>query len=99
MIFSSQQSAALDGYAETAQQMEELAARQPGYLGIESVRDAGGFGITVSYWESLEAIRAWKADLEHQLAQRRGREQWYRRYRIRVCRVEYEYAHPAEDAS
>ena len=79
-------------YATTAQRMVELAAKQPGFLGIESARD--GLGITVSYWDSLEAIAAWKADAEHQLAQKRGREQWYERYTTRIARVERDYAFP-----
>jgi heme-degrading monooxygenase HmoA len=71
--------------------MVELAAAQPGYLGIESARSSDGVGITVSYWKSLDAIRAWKAQVEHQVAQARGRSDWYTWYRIRVCRVEDEY--------
>jgi heme-degrading monooxygenase HmoA len=47
-----------------AERMAELAAQQPGYLGMESARE--GLGITVSYWESLEAIRNWKQNAEHQ---------------------------------
>ena len=58
-----------EGYAATAERMCELASQQPGYLGVESARGADGVGITVSYWESLEAIRAWGEVAEHRLAQ------------------------------
>ncbi len=81
-----------DGYAEMAERMEELAARQPGYLGIEHARREDGVGITVSYWRSLEDIQAWKAVQEHALAQRLGRERWYAAYHVRVARVEYDYS-------
>src|SRR3546814_18492085 len=47
-----------DGYAAAADRMVELAREQLGFLGVESTRGADGFGITVSYWESEEAIRA-----------------------------------------
>lgn len=77
------------GYAATADEMERLAAQQPGYLGIESARS--GLGITVSYWATAEHARAWKAVAEHRVAQQRGREQWYRTYRVRVATVEREY--------
>ncbi|RCV88348.1 antibiotic biosynthesis monooxygenase family protein [Billgrantia montanilacus] len=77
------------GYAAMAERMVELAATQPGFLGIESARE--NLGITVSYWESLEAIRQWKSNAEHQEAQRLGREQWYSSFRVRVARVEREY--------
>ena len=97
VIFSSVQTADTQGYDEMAQRMEELAAQQPGYLGIESARDPSGFGITVSYWQSLEAIRAWKANAAHQVAQKNGRERWYASYNLRVCRVAYEYSHAIEE--
>lgn len=76
------------GYAATAARMEALAKEQPGFLGVESARGEDGLGITISYWQSLEAIRAWRDDAEHRLAQAGGRAHWYREYRLRVCRVE-----------
>jgi heme-degrading monooxygenase HmoA len=79
------------GYAATADEMERLAAEQPGYLGIESARS--GLGITVSYWASAADARAWKAVAEHLLAQQRGRDTWYRSYRVRIATVEREYGH------
>jgi len=80
-----------DGYAEMSERMEELAPAQPGFLGIEHARGEDGVGITVSYWRSLEDIRAWKAVDEHRNAQRLGRERWYAAYHVRVARVEYDY--------
>ena len=82
-------------YGQTADEMEALAKTQPGYLGFETARTEGGLGISVSYWESLEAIRAWKANADHLTAQRFGRDAWYRAYRVRVCRVEREYGFDA----
>ncbi|MBX9581661.1 MAG: antibiotic biosynthesis monooxygenase [Gemmataceae bacterium] len=77
-----------DGYAEAAARMEELARQQPGFLGVESARGPDGLGITVSYWESEDAVRAWGRHAEHLLAQRAGRDRWYERFSLRVCRVE-----------
>ena len=71
--------------------MTRLAARQPGYLGQETAREDGGLGITVSYWESLEAIAAWKAVADHKTAQALGRDEWYRAYSLRITRVERAY--------
>ena len=95
VIFSSQESADTAGYGNTAQRMLELAAQQPGYLGVESARDAEGFGITVSYWDSEAAIAGWKANTEHSLARETGRERWYQHYELRVARVERAYPMPA----
>lgn len=80
----------VDGYAAMAAEMNDLAVRQPGYLGMESARD--GLGITVSYWATADDARAWKAVLEHRQAQRLGRERWYAAYRVRVATVERDYA-------
>ncbi len=91
VIFTSERTAAEEGYEEMASRMLELAARQDGYMGVDSVRE-GTLGVTVSYWRDLAAIRRWKSDLEHLEAQRAGRETWYRAYRVRICRVEREYA-------
>ena len=93
VIFTSVRTAGDDGYAQMAQRMEELAREQPGYLGIESAR--GDVGITVSYWIDAEAARAWKAVAEHRGAQRLGRAQWYRAYRVRIATVEREYGSAA----
>ena len=94
VIFSSVRAAADgDGYGAMADRMLELAREQTGFLGVESVRDAAGQGITVSYWQSLEAIRRWGANAEHRLAQAGGRERWYQAYRLRICQVENERWH------
>lgn len=89
VIFTSIRTETADGYAQTADRMVQLAALQPGYLGVESARN--DIGITVSYWESLEAIRAWKAHAEHRIAQETGRKQWYSAYKTRICLVERDY--------
>ncbi len=89
VIFTSLRTDGDAGYDAMAVRMVELAAQQPGFLGVESARE--GLGITVSYWESAAAIAAWKRNAEHLVAQERGREHWYSAYRTRVCRVEREY--------
>ncbi|WP_422106407.1 antibiotic biosynthesis monooxygenase family protein [Winogradskyella sp.] len=89
VIFTSTHSENTEGYSEMATKMEHLAKEQKGYLGIDSARS--DVGITVSYWESLEAIKNWKANTEHLLAQQKGREQWYNWYNVRICKVEREY--------
>lgn len=80
-----------DGYARTAVRMAELAAEQPGYLGIESARGADGLGITVSYWATDADATAWRDVAEHAAARDAGRARWYERYELRVARVERHY--------
>ncbi|WP_171036993.1 antibiotic biosynthesis monooxygenase [Maribacter algarum] len=77
------------GYAEMAQQMQDLAKQQSGYLDFESAREE--MGISISYWESLEAIAKWKANTDHLFAQQKGIKDWYSWYKVRICLVEREY--------
>ena len=89
VIFTSLRTEGDQGYGAMAERMVELAAQQPGFLGVESARE--GLGITVSYWADLASIAAWKANAEHQDAQRLGRAQWYAGSTPRIARVEREY--------
>lgn len=90
VIFASERTAEdREGYDRASATMMELAPKQPGFLRIESARnEESGFGITVSYWQSEEAIAAWKAHAKHVIVQRLGRERWYRSFRLRVALVE-----------
>jgi heme-degrading monooxygenase HmoA len=89
VIFTSVMNNEIPGYSEMADEIEALAKQQEGYLGIESARDQTG--ITVSYWASLQAIKNWKANARHLVAQKQGREDWYARYKVRICLVERDY--------
>lgn len=89
VIFTSTLTTDTEGYNEMGQKMVELAKKQDGFLGIDSARE--DVGITVSYWESLEAIKSWKQNSEHLLAQQKGQNKWYSWYNTRICKVEREY--------
>jgi len=88
VIFSSQRTPGDNGYGATADRMVELAATQPGFLGIESTRDESGFGITVAYFDSEENIARWRAHAEHRQAQAMGRSTWYEHFELRIAKVE-----------
>jgi heme-degrading monooxygenase HmoA len=89
VIFTSIRIPEAKGYDETANRMVELATKQSGFLGIESAREE--IGITVSYWESLAAIKSWKANSEHLVAQKTGKKLWYESFKVRISKVEREY--------
>lgn len=80
-----------DGYAEASRRMLELAAAQPGFLGVETARE--GEGITVSYWRDEASIAAWREQADHRVAQARAA-RWYDHFTVRVARVERAYAGP-----
>ena len=82
------------GYDAAATEMAALAARQPGYVGIDSARSADGMGITVSYWTSDAAAHAWRDHPRHTIIRETGRALWYARYTLHVAHVERGYAWP-----
>jgi heme-degrading monooxygenase HmoA len=89
VIFTSVRTAAENDYSEIAERMADLAQQQPGYLGIESARQE--IGITVSYWKDLESIRNWKMNTDHLSAQKKGRDEFYSAYKVRIAKVERDY--------
>ncbi|MBL4614855.1 MAG: antibiotic biosynthesis monooxygenase [Magnetovibrio sp.] len=92
VIFPNRRTALDDeGYAQTAERMVELVCQQPGCLGFDSARDEHGFGITVSYWDSLKSIEAWRDNPEHMAAQVGGREKWYEHYDLHITKIEHSH--------
>lgn len=80
-----------DGYGEMAALMEAKAMASPGYLHHFSLSNDQGHGVTLSYWSSLEDIKAWKRDMDHQVAQKRGQSDWYSDYAVQVAQIAYAY--------
>jgi len=89
VIFTSIRTEGDNDYAAMADKMVSLAEKQPGYLGIEFVRK--DIGITVSYWDSLEAIKNWKSHIEHTVVREKGRSEWYEQFKVRIGKVERDY--------
>lgn len=89
VIFTSERTDGDNGYLEMAEEMEKLVSRQQGFLGFESARES--LGITVSYWENLESIRQWKENAEHTEAREKGRNIWYKSFKVRIAKVERDY--------
>jgi heme-degrading monooxygenase HmoA len=96
VIFTSLRTDGDAGYSAMAERMVALAAEQSGFLGVRSARGDDGLGITVSYWDSLESIAAWRAHAEHRPAREQGRAQWYAHYELKVERA---YSWSAEAGS
>lgn len=89
VIFTSKMSKDTIGYSSMAEKMVELAKEQDGFLGVESARE--DVGITVSYWRDEEAIKNWKSNSIHKIAQKQGKEKWYSQYKVRIAKVERDY--------
>ena len=91
VIFTSKSSKNTEGYAEMSKKMDELVKSQEGFIGLESVKE-GQEGITVSYWESMDAIKNWSMNERHAEAKKGGKESWYDNFNVRICQVVREYA-------
>lgn len=79
-----------------AEKMEQEARKQQGFISIESVRD-GNKGITISYWQDMEAVKKWRQHAEHQLAQKLGKDKWYSQYQVKVCQIQREYQYQSPE--
>jgi heme-degrading monooxygenase HmoA len=92
VIFVNQHSEDLHGYAAMAESMANLAENREGYLGMDSLRNSEGMGVTISYWRDAESIRSWKQQVDHHYAQTLGRERWYQDYHLHIAKIEREYS-------
>ena len=98
-IFTTQRSQSGDDiYEMMASRMVALAQKQPGFLGLESVRSNDGIGITVSYWTDRDAIQKWGKQAEHVSFQAMGRQEFYHWYRIRIAEVFKDQIFISDDA-
>ena len=95
VIFSSMRNGRGEAdYEAAADAMFALVQQQPGFLGVESTRDAAGFGITVAYFDSETNIAHWRNHSEHAATRERGKREWYEHFEVRVAKVERAYNGP-----
>ncbi len=90
VIFRARIRALDDRYQETAARLRSRAMTRYNCRRFEAVTE-GRDEITISWWDSLDDIHAWKRDSEHRAAQSLGREKWYDRYEVQVARIEESY--------
>ena len=88
-----------DRYFELAGQLKEILISQPGFISVErfqSLIDEEKL-LSLSFWESEDAIAGWREQLEHINAQKEGKEKLFKSYRIRVVKIERDYSVVAGD--
>lgn len=92
VIFTSVISEYTEGYKKMAIEMIEVARGIKGFMGIDSAREK--LGISIYYWENIQAIKEWKNHSKHLIAQKLGKEKWYNFYKVRVVKVlrDYEFS-------
>jgi heme-degrading monooxygenase HmoA len=81
-------------YLAIAAKLREFLQNRPGFISIERFRSLSDEGkvLSLSFWESEEAVQAWRNLLEHRLAQKKGQAELFEKYRIRVAHVVRDYS-------
>ncbi len=65
-----------------------------GFISVErfqSTTDPNKY-VSLSFWRDEAAVAAWRAHAGHGLAQKRGKEEIFADFRIRVAKVERDYS-------
>lgn len=84
-------------YAEWSQRMEERVRGIEGYVDHVGFRDpVTREGVTLAYFDSLDAIARWRDDVEHRQAQELGRTHFYEDYTLEVAEIEGAYTWTSE---
>ena len=89
VIFSSKrQDANYDLYYEHNNVLEEKIKSIPGYLKHLGIRHPESRqGVTVAYFDSLEAIDKWRKDEEHMDAKKLAKSNFYENYQVEITEV------------
>ena len=64
----------------------------PGYIKHFGIRHPETReGVTIAYFETLDAIKEWREDLDHQNAKALAKTHFYERYSVEIVKVERAY--------
>ncbi|MFD2168330.1 antibiotic biosynthesis monooxygenase family protein [Thalassotalea euphylliae] len=77
-------------YSELAATLRQLAFDKYNCIDFSAVTE-GKDEIAVSYWHTLEDIKAWKTDTTHKYAQSKGQKHWYSDYQVDICEINRTY--------
>lgn len=83
-----------DEYLNIASNLKLFLSEQKGFISIErfqSLTDQSKL-LSLSFWEDEEAIALWRNLFEHRVAQKKGRDELFYDYRIRVSKVVRDYS-------
>jgi heme-degrading monooxygenase HmoA len=77
-------------YQATAKRLRELATKEFTCRDFVSVVE-NGYEISISYWDSLDDIQAWRENHEHLEAQTLAEGRWYRSVEIEIVELIRDY--------
>ena len=79
-----------EGYTTVARKLRSIALNEYGCTEFVALTE-GSQEVAISYWSSLEQIKAWKQHPEHLKAQRLGKSKWYQSYQVQIVEILREY--------
>lgn len=87
-----------DRYFELAGMMREEIQNQPGFISIERFRhiEDDQRVVSISTWQDEDAIKQWRENLKHRMAQKEGKASIFKSYRLRVANVIRDYGMDAK---
>jgi heme-degrading monooxygenase HmoA len=81
-------------YLDMAAGLHPLLEKIDGFISVErfaSLTETDKI-LSISFWRDEEAVKAWRTQPDHGLAQREGRQGIFRDYRLRVAHVLRDYS-------
>jgi heme-degrading monooxygenase HmoA len=80
-------------YLQIASELRDELNSIVGFISIERFQSLVNEGklVSLSFWESEEAISAWRNNRNHKLAQQKGRSELFSDYRLRVAQIVRDY--------
>lgn len=88
-----------DDYFKLGAALKEQLMKVPGFISVErfaSVNTEGKF-LSLSFWESEDAVRLWRNNLAHRQGQKKGHDALFDNYRISVGTIVREYTDKRRD--
>jgi heme-degrading monooxygenase HmoA len=88
-----------DAYLDIAADLRPRLEQIDGFLSVErfeSLTEKDKI-LSLSFWRDEEAVKAWRNQPEHQMAQKAGRGGIFRDYRLRVAHVTRDYGMNARE--
>jgi heme-degrading monooxygenase HmoA len=81
-------------YLSIAADLRTFLKDRPGFISIERFQSLTNENkvLSLSFWENEEAVQAWRNLLEHRAAQKKGKNELFEKYRIRVAHVARDYS-------
>jgi len=86
----------MDAYRKDAERVHALAQSAPGFVSIKTYQAEDGERLSVVIFETEAQQADFRRLTEHRAAQQRGRDSYYKSYRLMVCENLREYSWPRE---